>query len=102
MNELMPLVQWPAMAVSVAAAWLVGSRHPGRRRIGFWLFLASNLLWGAWGLYSSAIALVVLQVCLAAMNLRVVKKADAGSEPTTGPNTDTHPTVKPKPTHSPP
>ena len=32
------------------------------------MFLASNLLWIAWGLYAQAYALILLQVCLAAMN----------------------------------
>ena len=70
-------MQWPAMAVTVAASWLVASRHQGRRRVGFWLFLASNVMWVTWGLHSGATALVVLQFCLAALNLRGAKKADA-------------------------
>lgn len=68
--DILNLLQWPAMLVTVASAWLVGSKHKGKRRIGFWLFLLSNVLWIAWGLYSNATALVVLQVLLAAMNIR--------------------------------
>lgn len=70
MNELIDLVQWPAMLVTVLAAWLVGSRDRQRRKVGFWVFLASNALWIAWGLPAQAYALVVLQLCLAAMNIR--------------------------------
>lgn len=47
-----------------------------RRHIGFWLFLLSNVLWVVWGIYSAAPALVVLQVALAAMNIRGAKKTD--------------------------
>lgn len=63
-------LQWPAMAVTVVASWLVGSRDKRRREIGFWAFLLSNVLWVAWGLHDHAIALVALQVALAAMNIR--------------------------------
>ena len=64
------LVQWPAMAVTVIAAWLVASRSERRRAAGFWWFLASNVLWIVWGWHAQAYALMVLQVALAAMNVR--------------------------------
>ena len=69
------LLQWPAMAVTVAASWYVASERKSKRNWGFWLFLGSNALWVAWGLHSGAIALVVLQFCLAAMNIRGAAKA---------------------------
>ena len=69
-------IQWPAMAVTVGAAWLIASKAAARRNTGFWLFLLSNALWVAWGLHSGATALVVLQVCLALMNIRGAKKTD--------------------------
>jgi hypothetical protein len=68
------LIQWPAMAVTVAAAWLVASDRERRRNIGFWLFMLSNVLWIAWGVHARAWALIALQVCLAAMNIRGAKK----------------------------
>jgi len=67
---LMNFLQWPAMIITVLAAWCVASRNTQRRRLGFWLFLASNILWVTWGIYAHAYALVVLQVCLAATNIR--------------------------------
>lgn len=67
-------VQWPAMLVTVASAWLVGSQSKLRRRIGFWSFLSSNLLWLVWGWSSAAWALVVLQVALAVINIRGARK----------------------------
>jgi hypothetical protein len=73
MNYL-DLLQWPAMAATVAAAWLVASRTAHRRAVGFWVFLASNVLWVAWGLHDRAYALVALQFCLAALNIRGVYK----------------------------
>ena len=69
-------LQWPAMVVTVAAAWLVGSTSRRRRTIGFWTFLASNALWIVWGWGDHAFALVALQVCLAAMNIRGARKND--------------------------
>ena len=43
---------------------------------GFWCFLASNALWVLWGLHDHAYALVGLQFCLAAINIRGVYKND--------------------------
>jgi hypothetical protein len=73
------LVQWPAMVASVAAAWLVASDRENRRNWGFWCFLLSNALWMAWGWHDRAWALVALQVCLAAMNVRGVRKNQSES-----------------------
>lgn len=67
-------VQWPAMVVTVLAAWLIGSRQPRRRVAGFSCFIASNILWVIWGLHTDAYALIVLQFCLCAMNLRGFRK----------------------------
>ena len=72
--DYLDLLQWPAMAVTVAAAWLVASRSPHKRSVGFWCFLASNVLWTVWGLHDRAYALVGLQFFLAALNLRGVWK----------------------------
>ena len=72
-------LQWPAFVASVGAAWLVPSNVKSKRNIGFWVFLASNALWGVWGLYSSAWALIALQVCLAVMNLRGLRKTEGAN-----------------------
>jgi hypothetical protein len=64
------VLQWPAMVLTLLAAWLVGSTRKSRRTAGFWVFLVSNALWIAWGWHDHALALVVLQVGLAALNLR--------------------------------
>lgn len=73
-NALFDLLQWPAMAVTVAAAWFTGSQQKRRREAGFWLFLASNVLWVAWGWHAGAYALIALQFMLAAMNIRGARK----------------------------
>lgn len=70
-------LQWLAMLVTIAAAWLIGSRSKRKRKIGFWLFLVSNVLWITWGWYARAYALVVLQIALAIMNIRGAYKNDA-------------------------
>lgn len=74
--DVFDLVQWPAFAASVVAAWLVASNAPRRRNVGFWVFLLSNVLWVAWGLHTSAYALIALQVCLAALNVRGLRKTE--------------------------
>ena len=63
-------IQWPAMAVTLVAAWLVASRQPSRRAHGFWWFVASNILWVIWGWNAHAWALIALQVGLFALNVR--------------------------------
>ena len=72
------LIQWPAMAASLAAAWLVASASERRRAYGFWVFLLSNVLWVVWGVYTNGWALVALQLGLAAMNIRGLHKNDTG------------------------
>jgi len=64
------------MAVTVVAAWLVASQSKKKRTVGFWLFLVSNVLWIVWGWHDKAWALITLQVCLAALNIRGVLKND--------------------------
>ena len=67
-------IQWPAMLVTVVAAWMIASQRKFKRNWGFWLFLLSNVLWIVWGWHDEAYALIALQVCLAALNIRGVKK----------------------------
>jgi hypothetical protein len=74
--ELVDLLQWPAMALTLAASWWVASSNSSRRNLGFWLFMASNILWAAWGIYARAYALVMLQVGLAALNIRGLRKTE--------------------------
>jgi len=69
-SEWRDFLQWPAMFVTVLASWLVASTREGRRNLGFWIFLVSNVLWVAWGLRTHAYALIALQFCLSAMNIR--------------------------------
>ena len=56
--EYLDWLQWPAMLITVIAAWLVASKQRRRRNLGFWVFMASNLLWIIWGLYSHALSLI--------------------------------------------
>jgi hypothetical protein len=72
--NVLDLAQWPAMLITVVAAYFVASSNTRRRRIGFCLYLFSNVLWVAWGLHARAYALIVLQACLAAMNIRGERK----------------------------
>ena len=72
------------MVVTIVAAWLVASQSRRKRTIGFWVFLASNVLWSIWGWHQSAYALIVLQVALALMNARGVYRNDPELKVTTG------------------
>ena len=76
MGEFLSALQWPAMLVTLLAAWLVASQDAGRRRWGFWCFCASNVLWVVWGWHDHAFALIALQVGLFALNFRGAEKSD--------------------------
>jgi len=82
--DYIDMLQWPAMVVTVLASWLVASQSKRKRTIGFWVFLLSNVLWTVWGWHTRAYALIVLQVLLAAMNIRGVYKNDPELKVTTG------------------
>lgn len=71
------------MVATIVGAWLTGSRSSRRRAVGFWVLLASNVLWGIWGWVASAPAMLVLQVFLAGINCRGAGKneARAGEDP---------------------
>ena len=74
MDNHLDLLQWPAMVATLVAAWLVASQSRGKRSWGFWCFIASNLLWAAWGWHAQAWALIALQVGLFVLNLRGARK----------------------------
>ena len=69
MNSI-AFLQWPARAITLIAAWMVASERKFKRNWGFWLFLLSNVLWIIWAISDAAHALIVLQVGLAAINVR--------------------------------
>jgi len=73
------LLQWPAMVATLVAAWLVGSSSKTRRNKGFWCFIASNVLWMAWGWHDQAYALIALQIGLFGLNLRGARKTESAA-----------------------
>ncbi|MBB6132796.1 hypothetical protein HD842_000907 [Massilia aurea] len=77
MDGFIDFLQWPAMAVSLIAAYLVGAKRAERRILGFWTFIFSNVLWIVWGLHDEAWALIALQVALLAMNVRGIFRNEA-------------------------
>lgn len=84
---LLDAIQWPAMAVTLIAAWLVASRSAARRAHGFWWFIGSNVLWITWGWHAHAWALIALQVGLFALNVRgALKNENQKESQEAGPN----------------
>lgn len=77
MGEFIDFLQWPAMLVTLFAAYLIGSKRADRRVFGFSMFILSNLLWIAWGVHDGAWALIVLQVALMVMNIRGILKNES-------------------------
>jgi hypothetical protein len=80
MDQLLDAVQWPAMLVTLLAAWLVASGKTYKRNWGFWCFTASNVLWIVWGLHAKAWALIALQVGLFLLNMRGIAKNPPAQE----------------------
>lgn len=72
--SLIELLQWPAMAITVLAAWFMGSVRARRRVIAFWCFTVGNALWVIWGASHEAYGLIMLEIILALMNMRGLKK----------------------------
>ena len=70
----MQQLQWPAMIATLLSAWLVAAQSKWQRQSGFWIFLLSNVLWIGWGWHDHAYALILLQIGLAALNIRGVAK----------------------------
>jgi hypothetical protein len=77
MGELIDLLQWPAMAVTLFASYLIGSKRAERRIFGFSMFILSNILWIAWGWHDEAWALITLQLGLMTMNVRGIVKNES-------------------------
>lgn len=76
---MIDLIQWPAMILTIVGAWLVASQSKKKRGVGFWVFLASNVLWVIWGWHDHAYAVILLQIGLVAMNIRGIFKNDPPS-----------------------
>jgi hypothetical protein len=45
MDTFLNLTQWPAMIITLVAAWLVASQTQHKPSWGFWRFLVGNVLW---------------------------------------------------------
>ena len=73
------LLQWPAMIVNILSVWLLTSQSKGKRHTGFLLSLVSNLLWIMWGWHAQAFAVLGLQIALATLNIRGVRKTEGNT-----------------------
>ncbi len=74
MDEILGMLEWPAMAISLAAAWLIASKNPQKRTWAFWMLILGNVLWIAWGWGDTAYALIALNAGLMALNIRGILK----------------------------
>ncbi|MDB5985497.1 MAG: hypothetical protein JWR16_550 [Nevskia sp.] len=80
LDSALNAVQWPAMAATLLAAWLVASQTKRKRSLGFWCFIVSNALWVLWGWHDGAYALIALQLGLFFLNLRGAQKNEPASK----------------------
>lgn len=77
MDEFIDFLQWPAMLVTLFAAYLIGSKRAERRVFGFCMFILSNVLWIVWGIHDEAWALIALQAALMVTNVRGIFKNES-------------------------
>jgi hypothetical protein len=47
-HDYLDLLQWPALLVTVIAAWLIAAQAKRRREFAFWCLLLSNVLSIIW------------------------------------------------------
>lgn len=78
MEGFFALLEWPAMAISLAAAYLLASQRPEKRVVAFWLLIIGNVMWIAWGWGEDAWALIALNAGLMALNVRGIFKNEHG------------------------
>ena len=74
MEDFVAYLEWPAMLITLAAAWWLGSKKPEKRIFAFSLLIVGNLMWIAWGWGDDAWALIALNVGLMALNVRAIMK----------------------------
>jgi hypothetical protein len=74
MDIFLNLTQWPAMIITLVAAWLVASQTQHKRSWGFWRFPVSNVPWVVLGWHTHAYALIALQFGLCMLNVRGAMK----------------------------
>lgn len=67
-------LQWPAMLATLISTWLVASQNKLYRRIGFWIFILSNILWVMWAIQIKSYAVILMQIGLLLLNLRGLYK----------------------------
>ena len=80
MDDILPFLEWPAMAISLVAAYLLGSVKPGKRIVAFVMLIIGNLLWIGWGWGNEAKALIALNVGLMVLNVRAIFKNEEAKE----------------------
>lgn len=74
---MLSYLEWPAMGVSLVAAYLMGSKKANKRIVAFWLLIFGNLLWIGWGWGDTAYALIALNVGLLVLNVRGIMKNES-------------------------
>ena len=74
MDDMLALLEWPAMAISLVAAYLLGSIHTTKRIVAFVMLIIGNLMWIGWGWGDGAKALIALNVGLMVLNIRAIMK----------------------------
>ena len=77
MEEFLAYLEWPAMGVSLVAAYLMGSKKAKKRIVAFSLLILGNLLWIGWGWGDTAYALIALNLGLLALNVRGIMKNES-------------------------
>ena len=81
MEDYLAYLEWPAMLITLAAAWWMGSTKPQKRIVAFSMLIVGNLMWIGWGWGDEAWALIALNVGLLALNVRASLKNEEEVKP---------------------
>ena len=63
------IISWVACALLLVGLKLIGDK----RVLGFWIALAAEFMWIAWGAATGAMALVAMSVCISIMYIRAIR-----------------------------
>jgi hypothetical protein len=69
-NTILPWLQYPAAALTIAGYYCVGSTHAKIRKVGFINGLVGNVIWIIYGIFPVQVGIVATNVCIFLLGVR--------------------------------
>ena len=64
LDAFLPMIQYPATALTIIGFYFIGSKTDKLRKIGFTLGLIGNIVWIFYGIIPFQLGIVVTNVCI--------------------------------------